>query len=874
MPLAPSQTQGRLRSSSRGGAAILGGGPADYTRRADLAQAGPVPRVGLQTAPQSPTQTPDAHMPAAIAEFLTRYRWPLLGVALLLGALAVVPASQLALDRSIESLYSTDDPRLLAYQESKRNFGGDEFVIVAYRRADLLASDGNLTPPAEADLKQLSQRLSSIAGVNKASTQDLASVFEKARQFTEEYVASLDSSFAQFLARRMAYEQRGRMYSDATGFSRGILIGEDNQTAAIVLRLLPEGTATAPRRETLRRLREIAAAHDPPAFVAGEPVQIHDAFDYVEDDGRRLFLVSLVLLSGVLLVLFRTPRWVLVPLAVTAAAVVWTRALLAISGAELSMVSSMLNSLVTIISVATVTHIAVRFRALRRRQLAGRRMSRKPREASRSVGASAGLDATSKREGTTRLDRSRESRIAALRRALSELAGPICWTVATTAAGFLSLIISDVMPVRSFGVMTALGTVMVLLGVTTIVPAATLLGSERTLKPAGETDSALARGLSRGTAFARRRGAVIAVLALLLTIGAGFGLTRLQVETDFSKNFRDDSPIVRSLDFIEAHLGGAGSWEVNVPAPATLDEPYLVKIRTLATRLRALEAGGQPVLTKVVAISDGLDLLPAVIKDENDVDANLAQIARLQPEFVPSLYNRETLRMRLVLRSHERQSAEQKRAAIAAVTAEAQRIFPDAKATGLFVLLTFLIESLLRDQAVSFTIAGVALAVMMLLAFRRPGLALAALIPNVLPILVLLGAMGWLGVPVNIGTAMIASISIGLTIDSSIHYLSAYRRARDDGADVAAALDETGRHVGVALVFATLALSVGFSVLCLSHFVPLIYFGVLVSLAMLGGLLGNLLLLPAVLPWVDGGSTVAVDTQEPVEENPDAPQSL
>ena len=65
------------------------------------------------------------------------------------------------------------------------------------------------------------------------------------------------------------------------------------------------------------------------------------------------------------------------------------------------------------------------------------------------------------------------------------------------------------------------------------------------------------------------------------------------------------------------------------------------------------------------------------------------------------------------------------------------------------------------------------------------------------------------------------------------------------------ALEATGRHVGVALVFATLALSVGFSVLAMSHFVPLIYFGVLVSLAMIGGLLGNLLLLPAFIPWVD-----------------------
>ena len=243
-------------------------------------------------------------------------------------------------------------------------------------------------------------------------------------------------------------------------------------------------------------------------------------------------------------------------------------------------------------------------------------------------------------------------------------------------------------------------------------------------------------------------------------------------------------------------------------------------------------------------------MLPGLVTT-GDPNVDLGQIAGLQPEFVPSLYNPEAGRMRIVLRAYERRPAETKRAILERVEAVARETFPEAKVTGLYVLLTYLIESLLRDQLTSFALAGGAILAMMLVALRRVGLALVAVVPNVLPIVLLLGGMGLLGVPVNIGTAMIASVSIGLTIDSSIHYLSAYRAARRRGRSVAEALDETGRHVGVALVFATAALSAGFSVLAVSHFVPLIYFGVLVSLAMLGGLLGNLLLLPALVPWVD-----------------------
>jgi predicted RND superfamily exporter protein len=88
---------------------------------------------------------------------------------------------------------------------------------------------------------------------------------------------------------------------------------------------------------------------------------------------------------------------------------------------------------------------------------------------------------------------------------------------------------------------------------------------------------------------------------------------------------------------------------------------------------------------------------------------------------------------------------------------------------------------------------------------------------------------------------------MGLSIDSSIHYLSAFRRARRRGKPVRDALHEVHHSVGRALVFATLALIVGFSVLCNSHFVPTVYFGALVSLSMLGGLLGNLVVLPVLL---------------------------
>ena len=130
--------------------------------------------------------------------------------------------------------------------------------------------------------------------------------------------------------------------------------------------------------------------------------------------------------------------------------------------------------------------------------------------------------------------------------------------------------------------------------------------------------------------------------------------------------------------------------------------------------------------------------------------------------------------------------------------------------TGFYVLLTNLITSVLRDQWICFAVATVGVGIMMTLAFRSLLLALIALVPNVLPILAVLGAMGWLGVKVNMGAAMIAAVSMGLSVDSSIHYITSFRRARAAGQSVTAALDDVQQSVGRAVVYSTIALIVGF----------------------------------------------------------------
>lgn len=725
-------------------------------------------------------------------------------VAAILAAVAAIPvASRLEFDQRIESLYADDDPVLNNFLQSKRWFGGDEFVLCAYEDPDLFESDGlQVSTASRSRLDQLEQQLNAIPGVNAESTQQLG--------------RSLEFKYRRETVRRLL---------------TGILVGEDGVTTNLVLRLVPEDQTDEPRAETIRKIRAVAAAQDFPVYILGEPVQIHDMFRYVEEDGGVLFRYSVLLLSLVLFAFFRSFRWVAIAVLVVLITITWTEAALVLSGVRLSMVSSMLNSLVTIVGVATVTHLTVRF------------------------------------QDKLRL----LPPIPALEETFRELLPAIFWTCGTTAAGFAALLSSSITPVRSFGLMMALSMLVVLLVVVLVVPGAVLIGrrgpgrstsdegppADNAQSRIGITgDSRLAPLLGQVNRLVDRHPAALSLVTGVIVLFAAAGFTRLEVETDFSKNFRENSPIARSLRFFEQQLGGAGTWEVNFPAPQTLDEPYLERVAALTAELRKLEGRGAGKLRKVVSLTDGLEIVPRKLIFELPLATRLGLLRRFQGEFVSSLHNPEAGRMRIVLRAEEQQPADQKNQLIADVQQRARAEFPDAEiqpvATGIFVLLAFLIDSLLSDQLTSFLLAALGVVTMMTVAFRSLRIGLISLVPNLFPIVLVVGAMGWLDLPINIATAMIASVSMGLTVDNSIHFLSSFERSRRGGLTVREALAEAHQTVGKALIFANLALIAGFSVLTLSHFIPLVYFGILVSVAMFGGLVGNLLLMPLLLQWSQG----------------------
>ncbi len=762
----------------------------------------------MPEASQSPPPSSASGRGARIAAWLVQFRGPLFLAALVLVGLSVERARQLRFSRSIDAMFDRSDPALVPYARMARTFGGGEAVLCAF-------DDPALFTPAGID------RLAALT----------------ARLAAEPGIASATSLATTPLGRRIIDVEASPTARRIIALLEGYVVGADRRTVAVACTLEPPAATlvtarqqAVSRAETIDRLRGIMGEF-PAGTVAGEPAMLRDGFAMLEWDGTVLAWASVTLTGGVLLFFFRSLRWVVVPMGVVLTALWTTRGVLAVAGSQLTMVSTMLSAMITVVAIATVTHVIVEYRRQRDRGLAP---------------------------------------AAALEAALALLWWPICGAIATDVVGFGSLIASRVGPVHDFGVMTSLGAGLVLVAVALVLPFLALTGrfDADPRRAWGETalEAVLDRLVRR---IVKHPGPILAGVSILVAVALA-GLARLEVETDFTRNFRPDSPTVASYEMVESRLGGAGVWDVLVPLTGPVDAATLARVRSFEERLLVevtvpdRDGIAQPALTKVMSVADVIAAVSPIPLDRLEASAvgnwavaqALPLMQRQLPDLAGALLGRDPADgsqwLRVMLRARERQPAAAKRAIIADVRRIAAEVFPPtpgttgAEVTGFFVLLAQLVDRMLADQWLTFAIAAAGIFVLLSFAFRSPLLGAVALVPNGLPILVVLGLLGWAGVRINMGTAMIAAVSLGLSVDSSIHYIARFRRHLEEGS-LANALQTAHRTAGRAMTFSTLALAVGFLALTTSGFMPTVSFGWLSCLTLLGGLAGNLIVLPVLL---------------------------
>lgn len=722
-----------------------------------------------------------------MAGWLVRYhRLILLVVAVVtVGAVWLLVRPGLRHDYRLEAFVARNDDSYHTYRRFMQEFTSNEVAIIAVQTDDALSSH------ATAITREILDRVRQLPAVERA--QALAALPQWALRLGGDRLAE------------------HRLVADN-------LLSRDGRTSAILLHMHGEGQAAADRRDTVARLRAIVketqSAHpEASLIIAGPYVTLIDMYSYVDRDLLVFSIAAFALIGITLWAVFRRPGPMIFALGVGISATLVTLGVAICFGFATSLITQMIVILVMVLSVANCVHLAV---------------------ASEET-AEIIPPAT---------DRTRRTRATAT---LSRMLTPCSGVMVTTAAGFAAVCISKISPVRNLGLLMVFGLAVAL--------ASSLAGSVLlTGPPRHVRDNRVPRLPAWLRALAlwadQRRVAVVLCFAVAGVFSvAGFG--RLQFESDFVKNFRPRSEVRTSYEFIEANLSPVGSMEIVVRADdgnGVLTPDNVRLARTLGDKI----VERHDPIRKAMSLADLTTLAtPSLPATQDDLQMRL-KVARtvFGEEFEHNFLNTDRTSMRLNLRAIEGIDVGEKLDLAEDVHAMARSSFGsgfEIEVTGLYVFYAKLVAGLLLDQYRSLALTIPAVFLLSLLVLRSVKVALVAMVANLLPLLFCLGAMAWARIPVNMTTTMMLSVTLGIAVDDTLHYLWRFRTALGRTGDYRSALLETNSSVGRACVFTTVVVAGGFWILMLSQFLPTAYFGGLVGFTMMGTLAADLVLLPVLV---------------------------
>jgi len=437
-----------------------------------------------------------------------------------------------------------------------------------------------------------------------------------------------------------------------------------------------------------------------------------------------------------------------------------------------------------------------------------------------------------------------------IKQTLEQMIRPCSLTTITTIAAFASLTMSNVRPVIDFGLMMSIGICIALLISFVTFPILMALLPKPKVKNHIDQFPIVQKLAFITDKYGRQ---MIATLILLIIVSLS-GINKLSVENSFIDYFKKSTEINQGLNFIDQELGGTIPLEIvfdDLARTYWADESLREDIHQVHQYLDSIDSIG-----KVLSIDTFMQLL----KESNNGKAPngfLLMIGKNEmPEFAKSQILRphisdETDQLRFIARIKETNPTLDRNELINDINKKLVEKFnfnPESfHFTGSFALYNNLLQSLFESQIKTIATVFVIIFAMFLLIFRSMSLALLAVIPNTIPSLLILGTMGLANIPLDLMTITIAAIAIGIGIDNAIHYINRFQVEFTKDSDYLEAMYRTHSSIGLAIFYTAITVSIGFLVLVLSNFIPSIYFGVFMAIAMLSAVLVNLTLLPKLL---------------------------
>jgi uncharacterized protein len=761
-----------------------------------------------------------------ITKACTSHPWFVVVFTLLLTGTAGYFTQFIERDHSMNRMVPPTEPIRIFYEEFRRHFNIESNIIIAVHDPD-----GIYSPETLQQIDRLSEKIAALDSIN--SVQSLSKVENILSDDGMITVEPLAETPPQTQEEALAFAEAAR----GNPMIKNGIVSEDETSTVLFARPAFAIDETHKAVVCAKAIYEITDNDPGPGkiYVTGLPVVFGLSNQMMDRDNKIMLPLVAALLVLLLWFSFRTVRGIWIPLAVVVVAVIWTYGFIGLVGMKTTIICASIPIVLVSMGIADGIHVLHEYYHHLRKGLAN---------------------------------------LPAIHLTMKEMNSPVVMTSLTTSVGFMALATSKIGPIREYGFAVALGIIWAMIFSLTFIPAAlTILGKPKRLSSERTSRPGLLQRFSKGLGrysqqHAKKIVATFAVILILTGVLSAF----LKVRNNPVTYFVAGSDLRVSDEFLNEHFAGTGEISVQIDGlkPDALKDPELLSaiekfrksIEELPVVGRASSVNAFLKRMNVVLNNDdpAFNRIPGTREDMGDEwtpekgRAKVAQYFLLYEttggeelsRAVDFTYQRAHIHIQV-----KSNDSNDYRAIMDRINVASTELFDKDRTklsfTGAGAINLKVVDYLVRGQIVSLILSFIGVFLMLVVLFRSLADAVIGAIPLIITVTTNFAVMVLTGIPLNMGTALIASVIIGVGVDYSIHFIHRYRlesqRTGDIGTTVEITMDTSGR----AIIFNALSVGGGFAILLASSFMPLVYLGLLLPLVMVVNALAALCVIPAFL---------------------------
>lgn len=714
------------------------------------------------------------------------------------------------METNLDEYMPKDHPAFVYSDQAEEWFDIKDGIIIAVENPEGIYNPGTLSK-----IKDLTKKLQDMDAIERSDVTSLSNA--------DNITGSEDGLDVRAFFRKVPKEadQLEELEAKVSGNAmiQDRLVSSDGKVTLIVARINDDAFS----QEFYREILDLASDYEGPEkiHVAGRPI-VEGTMAYLgPKDMKKMVPIVLLLIVFVLLFVLRSIKGTLMTLMVVALSTLWTFGLMAAFGIPIYAVTTMIPVMLIAIGVADGIHIYNHLKLTRRKN-----------------------PEFGKQEAVADL--------------IHNMWKPVTMTSVTTGIGFISLLTSQVYPIKYFGLFTAFGVMAAMLLSLVLIPTGTLaFGMPAALHKRGKSRFGASSSKFAEAVLRHRRVIFISTLILVLVLGSG--ITKVWINSSFLEKFEKDSEIVLTDAFINQHFGGTSTLNVILEAEsedAFKNPALLTLVDEMQTRSEELDEVGNSYgltdyLRQINKVMNADDLAYDAIPESQDLVAQYLLLYEMSgdPETLWETvdYGFKRSNVMLQLKGDDSKTINKAIDIVEGYRSQFESLGVEVNYAGSGYKSLIFTDLILKGQISSLIMSLVIVIVLLSLMFKRFIAGLIGAIPIVITAIVNFGVMGLLGIPLSTTTALISSIAIGVGIDYAVHFIDRYRINASLTGDLHATVRETMHHSGSAILFNAMVVIAGFLVLLFSAFPPNRALGALVSFNMFTSLVGTVTIMLVVM---------------------------